>query len=96
MKIEINKTYLTKHGRFVKMVCEPWPGVFNGEYEEDGRGGDMVPRYKEDGKAWNVFFAMGGVYFPEHDIIMEDSAEARKLAQEMKLKRKRKAYKETN
>ena len=83
MKIEINKTYLTKHGRFVKMVCEPWSGVFNGEYEEDG-------------KAWNVFFTMGGVYFPEHDIIMEDSAEARKLAQEMKLERKRKAYEETN
>jgi hypothetical protein len=37
MKIEINKTYLTKQGRFVKMVCEPWPEVFNGEYEEDGR-----------------------------------------------------------
>jgi hypothetical protein len=96
MKIEINKTYLTKHGRFVKMVSMAWAGAFNGEYEEDGRGGDMVPRYIEDGKALNVFFTMGGVYFPEHDIIMEDSVEARKLAQEMKLERKRKAYEETN
>jgi hypothetical protein len=96
MKIEINKTYLTKQGRFVKMVSMAWTGVFNGEYEEDRRGWDMSPRYIEDGKAWDVFFTMGGVYFPEHDIIMEDSAEARKLAQEMKLKRKRKAYKETN
>jgi len=96
MKIEINKTYLTKQGRFVKMVCEPWPGIFNGEYEKDRGGWDMAHRYIEDGKAWNFFFAMGGVYFPEHDIIMEDSAEARKLAQEMKLKRKWKAYKETN
>jgi hypothetical protein len=59
MKIEINKTYLTKQGRFVKMVCEPWPGAFNGEYEEDGRGGDMTPRYIEDGKAWNFFLPWG-------------------------------------
>jgi len=31
MKLEIGKTYLTKHGRFVKIKEEPWEGIFNGE-----------------------------------------------------------------
>jgi len=38
LEVKIGKTYLTKHGRFVKIVYEPWDGTFNGEYEEDGRG----------------------------------------------------------
>jgi hypothetical protein len=59
-------------------------------------GGIWFPDIKKMEKRGMFFFTMGGVYFPEHDIIMEDSAEARKLAQEMKLERKRKAYEETN
>ena len=31
MKLEIGKTYLTKHGRFAKIKEEPWEGIFNGK-----------------------------------------------------------------
>lgn len=98
MVLEVGKTYLTKHGRFVKLDCQPWEGIFNGDYEEDGRNegfGNTCGRWKIDGRAWDFLFMAGGFYTPEHDIIMEDCEEARKLAEQMKLERKQKAYNET-
>ena len=71
MKLEIGKTYLTKHGRFVKIKEEPWEGIFNGEYEKDGRD-DFTSRWKTDGRAWNFLFMSGEFYTPEHNILMED------------------------
>lgn len=99
MNIEVNKTYLTKHGRFVKMVNEPWEGIFNGEYEDDGRKANSITndvgRWKVDGRAWDYLFLAGEFYTPTHDILMEDSKEARDLANQMKMERKQKAYNET-
>lgn len=98
MKLELGKAYLTKHGRFVTLTSEPWEGIFNGDYEEDGRHkgfGSDYGRWKVDGKAWNFLTFHGEFYTPEHDIIMEDSVEAREIAYKMKLERKQKAYEET-
>ena len=98
MKIEIGKTYLTRNGRFVKLDCQPWAGVFNGDYENDGRYkgfGTDCGRWKEDGRAWNFYNFSGEFYIPEEDIIMSDSITARELAEKMKLERKQKAYDET-
>jgi hypothetical protein len=94
MKLEIDKSYLTKHGRFVKLTSQPWENIFNGEYENDGRG-DMYGRWKEDGRRWDFLSFKGDFYIPEHDIVMEDCKEARIIAEEMKLERKKKAYEET-
>jgi hypothetical protein len=99
--LEGGKTYFTKHGRFVKLDSEHFglKGVFNGYYEKDGRQGDSG-RWKSNGAAWNYLsdFSPWGyreMYFPEQDIIMEDCAEARKIANQMKLERKQKAAEET-
>lgn len=99
MNLEAGKTYLTKHGRFVKLDHQPWEGIFNGDYEQDGRNGGFgndCGRWKSDGKAWNFFFPSYEFYTPEHNIIMEDCEEARTIAAQMKLERKQKAYEETN
>jgi hypothetical protein len=96
MKIEVGKTYFTKHSRFVKITLEPWKEVFNGEYEQDGRGNYDGDRWLEDGKCWNYIFPSTEFHIPEKDIIMEDCPEARQIAADMKLKRKQKAYDETN
>jgi len=93
MKLELEKTYLTKHGRFVKIVNQPWEGIFNGEYEKDGRD-DFTSRWKTDGRAWDFIFMSGEFYTPEHDILMEDCDEARRIAHQMLLERKQKAYEE--
>ena len=95
MKLEIGKTYLTKHGRFAKIKEEPWEGIFNGEYEKDGRDG-FIGRWKTDGRAWNFLFMSGEFYTPEHNVLMEDCDEARVIFEQMKLERKQKAYEETN
>lgn len=98
MKIEIGKTYLTRNGRFVKLDCQPWEGIFNGNYEDDGRHkglGCDCGRWKEDGRAWNFLNFQGEFYIPEEDIIMLDNIAARELAEKMKLERKQKAYDET-
>ena len=98
MTIEINKTYLTKHGRFVKITNQPFEGVFNGEYEKDGRNegvGNDCGRWLSNKRAWNFVFPGNYFYTDEHDIIMEDCDEARKIAEQMKLERKQKAYEET-
>jgi len=94
MKLEIGKVYLTKHGRFVKLTSEPWEGIFNGEYDNDGRG-DKYGRWMEDGRRWDFLTFKGDFYIPEHNILMEDCQEARIIAEEMKLERKKKAYEET-
>ena len=96
MKLELGKTYLTKHGRFVKIDSEPWKEVFNGEYEQDGRGAYISDRWLEDGRCWNYLFPSNEFYIPENDIIMEDSLEARQIALDMQRERKEKAYQETN
>ena len=93
MKLELEKTYLTKHGRFVKIVNQPWEGIFNGEYEKDGRD-DFTSRWKTDGRAWDFIFMSGEFYTPEHDILMEDCDEARCISHQMLLERKCKAYAE--
>lgn len=98
MKLELGKTYLTKHGRFVTLTFEPWKGIFNGDYEEDGRYkgfGNDCGRWKSDGRAWDFLNFSGEFYIPEHNIIMEDSVEAREIAYKMKIERKQKAYEET-
>lgn len=99
-QIHIGKTYLTKNGRFVKITDQPWQGVFNGEYEEDGRKVEShiygkFGRWLSDKRAWNFIFPGNEFYMPDCDIIMEDCDEARKIAEQMKLERKQKAYEET-
>jgi hypothetical protein len=96
MNIELNKTYLTKNGKFVKIVNEPWKEIFNGDYEEDGRVKEgKYGRWTSNGK-YTYFMFMGPWQFNElHDIIMEDCEEARILAEEMKIERKKKAYEQT-
>lgn len=97
-QINLGKTYLTKNGRFVKITDQPWQGVFNGEYEEDGRNegvGNKYGRWLSDKRAWNFIFMAGNFYTPEHDIVMEDCGEARNIAEQMKLKRKQGAYEKT-
>ena len=96
MKIEIGKTYLTKHGRFVRMDERILGSVFNGTYEKDGRhvseyyDGDRF--LEEDGRCWNYMFPHHELYYPDRDILMEDCEEARRIAEQMKEERKRKAY----
>ncbi len=51
--------------------------------------------YMEDGRRWDFLSFKGDFYIPEHDIVMEDCKEARIIAEEMKLERKKKAYEET-
>ena len=102
MILELGMTYLTKHGRFVKITDEPWAGVFNGQYEKDNRIDPKTPIYNEygrwlsDGRAWNFIFPNHEFYFSEHDVIMTDCKEARNIAEVMKINRKQKAYDETN
>jgi hypothetical protein len=98
IKLEIGKSYLTRHGRFVTIVNEPWEGIYNGDYEKDGRQHGIWSdsgRWAENGRCWNFIFNFGSFYISEHDILMEDCEHARKLAEEMKLERKKKAYEET-
>lgn len=98
MKLEIGKTYLTKHGRFAIIDMEPWVGVFNGNYEDDGRHlgfGNDCDRWKSDEKCWNFIFLGREFFIPGHDIIMEDCEKAREIALGMKHERKIKAYNET-
>lgn len=98
-KIELGKTYLTKHGRFVKIYSQMQNDIFNGKYEEDGINETYrldSSRWKTDGRAWGFIFMGPGFYTPEHNIIMEDCTKAREIANQLKLERKQKAYEETN
>lgn len=96
MKIEIGKTYMTRNGRFVKVLNEPWKGIFNTEAEEDGRG-DNLFRHRLDGVYEDyIFMNPQPLQNSAYDIIMEDNEDARNIAAKMKLERKQKAYNETN
>lgn len=98
MKLKVGKTYMTRHGRFVKLTSEPWEGIFNGEYELDGRKDSLSERYGRwtaDCRRWDFLTFRGEFYLPEEDIFMVDSDKARRIAYEMQLKRKQKAYEET-
>lgn len=93
MEVQLNKTYLTKQGRFVKMVnLMNAADVFNGEYEERVEGKDSFGRWTQDGRGCNCLFMSGWFMLPATDIIMEDSEEARELAHTMLLERKMDAY----
>jgi hypothetical protein len=97
MQVEIGKTYMTRNGRFVKLVYEPWKGVYNGEIEPDGRKESWITRWTIDGICRDyLMHQKEPLTDEEHDIIMEDGPAARELAETMKLERKQKAYEETN
>ena len=93
LEVQIGKTYLTKHGRFVKIVSEPWADIFNGEYEEDGRG-TLYGRWLTDGMYRDYRFGGHVLSNEELNLIMEDCQEAREIAHKMLLERKQKAYDE--
>ena len=95
--VEIGKTYLTNHGRFVKITSEPWGGgcgIFNGEYEEDGRE-TKYGRWLTDGVYRDYLFEGRVISDEELNFITEDGQEARDLAHKMLLERKQKTYDET-
>jgi hypothetical protein len=93
LEVQIGKTYLTKHGRFVKIVSEPWAGIFNGEYEEDGRG-TPYGRWLTDGVYRDHMFGGHVISNEQLNFVMEDCQEAREIAHKMLLERKQKAYEE--
>ncbi len=74
MRLEVGKSYLTRHGRTIKIDKEAWKGVFEGHYKNDQLTKDTNrnwDRFLKDGRCWSFLTFEGELFFPDRDIIME-------------------------